>query len=142
MGLIRAFCNLPRKEKEEKGKDLFNGERILFSVCTGSLLLAVAGVLDSPKLRITTHPVYYGKLKDILNSRGGKEERAEGRVVKNRFVVNKVDEESGLRIVTCGGVTSGFDGALWLVGLVGGREAKERVEGIVVYEGVGEGLIL
>jgi putative intracellular protease/amidase len=137
MGLIRAFSELPKKEKEEGGRDLLNGERILFSVCTGSLFLATAGAFDAPELKVTTHPVFYQNLRDILTSRG---EEGEGKVTKDRFVVNKVNEK-GVRIVTCGGVTSGFHGALWLVGFVGGAEARRKVEEIVVFEGV-EGLIL
>lgn len=137
MGLIKAFCELPRKEKEE-GDYPLNGERILFSVCTGSLFLATAGVLDAPNLKVTTHPVFYQNLREILTARKGEGEG--DRVVKDRFVVNKVNEK-GVRIVTCGGVTSGFHGALWLVGYVGGAEARRKVEEIVCFEGV-EGLVL
>ena len=54
-------------------------------------------------------------------------------VVEERFVVNKLDEQNGLRIITAGGVSSGIDAALWLVGELVGKESKEKVEFIVQH---------
>ncbi|PMD14108.1 class I glutamine amidotransferase-like protein [Hyaloscypha hepaticicola] len=123
--LIKAFASLPKREDGRA--------RILFSVCTGSLFLAEAGVLDG--LTVTTHPEYYGKLREILHAKVEGEGKGEGdrtMVVEERFVVNRTDEE-GLRVVTAGGVSSGIDGALWVVGELVGRECKEGVEGIVQH---------
>lgn len=139
MELIKAFCALQRKKIDKN--DPLSGERILFSVCTGSLFLATAGVLSSPKLKVTTHPRYYSVLKEILKEREKKGEGEGGEVVESRYVVNKVDEK-GVRVVTCGGVTSGFDGALWLVERIGGGESREWVQGIELYEGRGGGFIV
>ncbi|PMD30866.1 class I glutamine amidotransferase-like protein [Hyaloscypha variabilis F] len=111
--LIKAFAALPKKDD--------GTTRFLLSVCTGSLFLAEAGVLED--LTATTHPDYYGRLREIVKGKGGKTT-----VVEERFVVNGLDEEKGLRIITAGGVSSGIDAALWLVGEVVGKESKEKVE--------------
>lgn len=132
MSLIKAFCSLPRKESSDN--DPLKGERILMSVCTGSLFLGLAGVLGGNEMKFTTHPAFYPKLSLILGKKG-----ARG-LVEDRFVINKVNED-GLRIITCGGVSSGIDGALWVVQHVGGKESREGVEKIVLLEGR-EGLVL
>ncbi|KAE9365220.1 class I glutamine amidotransferase-like protein [Stipitochalara longipes BDJ] len=111
--IIKAFAALPKKD---------NGKtRFLLSVCTGSLFLGEAGVLDG--LTATTHPNHYGRLREIVKAKGHRTT-----VVEDRFVVNKLDEEKGLRIITAGGVSSGIDAALWLIGEVVGKESKEKVE--------------
>lgn len=70
---------------------------------------------------------------------------AEGgtQVVERRFVVNGVDGESGLRIITSGGISCGMDATLWLVESVAGRECREAVEKQLEYKYRGdEGLVL
>jgi transcriptional regulator GlxA family with amidase domain len=117
IGLIKAFGEL------EKRKD--RRIRTLLSVCTGSLFLAEAGVLNG--LSATTHPGYYDKLRSITAEKG------KTTVYEERFVVNKIDEKKGLRVVTSGGVTCGLDSCLWLIGNVAGAESKENVATIVQY---------
>jgi len=100
------------------------------SVCTGALFLAEAGVLGG--VSATTHPGYYGKLREICE--GKVKEAGKGtEVLKERFVVNRVDEERGLRIITAGGVSCGLDASLWLVGEVAGTDSRERVAQVVQY---------
>jgi len=115
--LIRAFAGLPKKAD--------GSSRYLLSVCTGSLLLARAGVLDG--LSATTHWLYYGLLEEISGRMG------KTNVVKERFVVDKADDEKGLTIITSGGVSCGLDSSLWLVGNIAGEEAKERVSRVIDY---------
>jgi transcriptional regulator GlxA family with amidase domain len=116
LDLIKAFAALP---KRADGRT-----RYLLSVCTGSLFLAEAGVLDG--LSATTHTKFYGALTEVARAKGNT------KVLEERFVVNKVDGK-GLRIVTSGGVSCGMDSCLWLIEEVAGRESRERVAEIVQY---------
>jgi transcriptional regulator GlxA family with amidase domain len=120
LDLIKAFAALPKKEN--------GGVRVLLSVCTGSLFLAEAGVLGG--MTATTHPRYYGKLREIVKVKG----EGKTKVVEERFVVNRTDVGAGLRIITAGGVSSGIDAALWLVGSVVGEDVKESTAEIVQHE--------
>jgi transcriptional regulator GlxA family with amidase domain len=125
LGLINAFASLPKKGD--------GSIRTILSVCTGSLLLAEAGVLDGKSA--TTHPFYYGKLGDISALKG------KTNVLKERFVVNEVDEEKGLRIITAGGISCGLDASLWLIGELVSKECLDFVAGRVQYA-YREGVIL
>jgi transcriptional regulator GlxA family with amidase domain len=87
--------------------------RIIAGVCTGTLLLAYAGVVKGRCA--TTHRDAWSDL-----SRTGATVRAER-------VVDDGD------LVTCGGVTSGIDLALWLVERECSVELAERVAGHMEY---------
>jgi transcriptional regulator GlxA family with amidase domain len=82
----------------------------LAAVCTGGMLLAAAGVLEGRAA--TTH---HGALDDL---------RASGADVVDARVVDDGD------VLTCGGVTSGLDLALWLVE----RERGPRIADAVARE--------
>jgi transcriptional regulator GlxA family with amidase domain len=86
------------------------------SVCTGSLVLAAAGLLDG--LTATTH---WGA-RDILSRYGvtASEER----------VVEHLDR----RIITAAGVSSGIDMALRLVELLVDRTAAEAMQLMIEYD--------
>ncbi|WP_202818986.1 DJ-1/PfpI family protein [Actinosynnema sp. ALI-1.44] len=89
-------------------------DQVLAAVCTGTLLLAAAGLTtDRP---CTTHHV----AKDDLAAQGA-------RVVGGR-VVDDGD------LVTSGGVTSGLDLGVWLVERLRGPEAALLVEEVLEYE--------
>jgi putative intracellular protease/amidase len=84
------------------------------SVCTGAILLGLAGVLD--RIRATTHWAFMDSIAEL------------GAIpVKERFV------RSG-KIVTAAGVSAGIDMALWLIGEIAGREAAERVQLTLEYD--------
>jgi transcriptional regulator GlxA family with amidase domain len=84
------------------------------SVCTGSLLLGKAGVLDG--LNATSHWIYL----DMLRQYGAKPSR--DRVV-----------EQG-KVVTAAGVSSGIDMALRLIQLESGDELAQAIQLSVEYD--------
>ena len=65
-------------------------------------------------LSATTHFKFYDQLREIDTGKEGKGKEAV-KVLEERFVVNPRDGETGLRIVTSGGVSCGMDASLWLV---------------------------
>ncbi len=89
------------------------GTRIA-SVCTGSMLLAEAGVTDGR--RAVTHA---GAVDEL---------RASGAEVVDARVVDDGD------LLTAGGVTSGLDLALYIVEREFGREIADRVATVIEYE--------
>ena len=86
------------------------------SVCTGSLVLAAAGLLQG--LTATTH---WGAL-DVLSQHGA--------VPTGERVVEHLDR----RIITAAGVSSGIDMALRLVELLVDRTAAEAAQLMIEYD--------
>jgi transcriptional regulator GlxA family with amidase domain len=84
------------------------------SVCTGSLLLAAAGLLQGAEA--TTHWLLMPVLKRL------------GAVPSERRVV------FGDRIVTAAGVSAGIDMALALAERIAGRDAAEGIQLIIEYD--------
>jgi transcriptional regulator GlxA family with amidase domain len=84
------------------------------SVCTGSLLLAAAGLLDGAPA--TTHWL----ARDLLASLGARP--VPGRVVEHG------------KIVTAAGVSSGIDMALGLVQRMHGDEASQAIQLAIEYD--------
>ncbi len=85
------------------------------SVCTGSLILAAAGILKG--LPATTHWIKMGVLKTM----GSKPQPTE-RIVRYG------------KIVTAAGVSAGIDLGLWLVNEIAGREIAEAVQLFIEYD--------
>lgn len=86
------------------------------SVCTGSLLLAAAGLLDG--LTATTHWGAADGLEDL----------------GARYVEQRVVEHLPERIVTAAGVSSGIDMALRLVELLVDRETAQAAQLMIEYD--------
>lgn len=82
---------------------------ILASVCTGSLVLAKAGLLSG--LSVTTHHTAIDALQKLIGS--------DTKIVAKRYV----DEG---KIVTSGGISAGIDMCLYLVHKLLGEEALKK----------------
>lgn len=86
------------------------------SVCTGSLVLAAAGLLDG--LEATTH----WAATDLLESLGA------------RYTPQRVVEQLPHRIITAAGVSSGIDMGLRLIELLVDRQAAEASQLMIEYD--------
>lgn len=94
--------------------------KLTMSVCTGSLLLSKAGVLDGKKA--TTH--YFAL--DLLKQNPKIE------------IVEKVRFTEDGKLITTAGITSGLDGSLHVVELVNGKETADQIGKIMVYNRNGD----
>jgi transcriptional regulator GlxA family with amidase domain len=92
------------------------GSRLTTSVCTGSLVLGAAGLLNG--LTATTHWACYDELAVF------------GAIPTSERVVEHLDA----RIVTAAGVSSGIDMALRLVELLVDRTAAQAAQLIIEYD--------
>jgi len=95
-------------------KSLHQSGTIVAAVCTGTMLLAAAGMLKGR--RAITH---HGAIKDL---------QAAGAEIIQERVVDEGD------IITAGGVTSGLDLALWLVERFYGSKTGREIEVEMEYE--------
>ena len=95
-------------------RDAHERSRFTTSVCTGSLLLAAAGVLNG--VEATTHWLAL----DLL-------ERLGARPVRRRVV------ERG-KVITAAGVSSGIDMALVLAGRIAGPEVAQAIQLAIEYD--------
>ena len=91
--------------------------QITFSVCTGSLVLAMAGLLEG--LEATTHHLALDELKAVAPNT---------RVQPDQKVV-----DTG-RIVTSGGISAGINGALSLVARLMGEEYAVEAARYMEYD--------
>ena len=92
------------------------GTRFTTSVCTGSLVLAAAGLL--PGLAATTHWACYAELEAL----------------GARPTAQRVVEHPDRRIITAAGVSSGIDMALRLLELLVDRTAAEAAQLMIEYD--------
>jgi putative intracellular protease/amidase len=84
------------------------------SVCTGSLVLGAAGLLDG--LEATTHWASMHILEELGAKPTGRRVVAQG------------------KIVTAAGVSSGIDMALWLAGQIAGDDVAEAIQLAIEYD--------
>jgi putative intracellular protease/amidase len=87
--IVQEYALLQKKDPSK--------ERTLLSICTGSLFLATAGVLQG--LAATTHPDYYARF-EILCQNAAKNDSGVGTdVQEERYVVNNARYELGSNIL-------------------------------------------
>jgi len=98
-------------------KDHYDRGAIIFTVCTGSMLLSKTGILDH--YEITTHTM----LLDALEQHNPKS------IVKS--AVRFVDQK---RLITTAGITAGIDAALYLVEQHYGKELAKKIIEIFEYQ--------
>jgi len=92
--------------------------RLLASVCTGGMILASAGLLRG--VEATTH---HGALDQLPDH---------GAIPRTERVVDAGE------VITCGGVTSGIDMALWIVEREFGKKLADGIAREMEHERVGE----
>jgi transcriptional regulator GlxA family with amidase domain len=97
-------------------REVHRHSRFTTSVCTGSLVLAAAGLLDG--LTATTHWAAAGLLEPF----------------GARYTAERVVEHLPERIITAAGVSSGIDMALRLVELLVDREAAQASQLMIEYD--------
>jgi transcriptional regulator GlxA family with amidase domain len=90
--------------------------RTIASVCSGSILLAEAGILTDKKA--TTHPFAYDYM---------------GKNYPDIEVVRDVRFVDNGQVITSGGVSAGIDMSLHLVGKLMGEDASRTTAATLVY---------
>ncbi|RDH76399.1 DJ-1/PfpI family protein [Mycolicibacterium moriokaense] len=90
------------------------------SVCSGSVMLAAAGLLDGK--RATSHWAALSALKAL-----GVKPVGDERIVA-------ADDAADNRIVTCAGVSAGIDLGLWLTGRIGGEGRAKAIQLSMEYD--------
>jgi cyclohexyl-isocyanide hydratase len=95
-------------------QDQANGARYITSVCTGALVLGVAGLLEGK--RATTHWAYHHFLADL------------GAIAVAERVVRDGN------VITGGGVTAGIDFALTVAAEVAGEDVAKRIQLAIEYD--------
>ena len=122
LGFIKSFCTLRREKVDDPP--------ILFSVCTGGLLLAAAGALTG--ISATTHHLCLEDLRkidgtvNVISSVDDKDQAT-------RYVDGGLNKD-GIHVVTAGGVTCGLDGSLFVAELKVGRGPAEMTAKINEYQ--------
>ncbi|KAF5643194.1 DJ-1 domain protein [Fusarium sp. NRRL 52700] len=120
MQLVAAFAELPPR--------ISNAEpRILFSVCVGAFFLGAAGVLDG--LNATTHHRALGKLEEICRAI----EKEPASIVEKRFVDGGLSKNKAVSVVTAGGISSGLDAALHIVGTQTSKDMEQFLRRVMEY---------
>jgi transcriptional regulator GlxA family with amidase domain len=121
--LIQRFVTLPPRPEA--------GARVLQSVCTGSLILAAAGVLAGR--RATTHHQAQEELVRFADRAAGGEKKSGIEIVNERWVDVGMTE-AGVRIVNAAGVSSGIDTSLWIMEQLVGKEKADWAAEVAEFE--------
>lgn len=98
-------------------KNHYDTGTIVFTVCTGSMLLSGTGMLAGHD--ITTHSM----LLDVLE-----QHNPEANVIRN---VRYIDQE---QLITTAGITAGIDAALYMIGKRLGQETVDTIIKLFEYQ--------
>ncbi|WP_454046120.1 DJ-1/PfpI family protein [Chryseobacterium sp. Marseille-Q8038] len=98
-------------------KTHYDAGTVVFTVCTGSMLLSGTGILDGH--HITTHSMLLDALEQC---------NPEANVIRN---VRYIDQG---QLITTAGITAGIDAALYLIGKHLGQETADTVIKIFEYQ--------
>ncbi|SCV57115.1 related to ThiJ/PfpI family protein [Fusarium fujikuroi] len=120
MQLIAAFAELQPRICETE-------PRILFSVCVGAFFLGAAGVLDG--LDATTHHRGLERLGEICRAVG----KEPASIVEKRFVDGGLSKNKAVLVVTAGGISSGLDAALHIVGTQTSKDMQQFIRRVMEY---------
>ena len=107
-----------------------NEERILMSVCSGAFVLGATGVLAGKTA--TTHSLALDGLKDICQEATQKLGGGDTKVMKARYVDGGLTK-SGMRVITSGGISCGFDASLYLASLKTSESASNFAAMVLEY---------
>lgn len=116
--VIQKFSSLPKDESRVH-------PRLLLSVCSGAFFLASAGILAGR--RATTHYTIIPELAELCARYGQTE------VVRKRFVDAGL-LDNGMRVISSGGISSGFDAALYVVEVLCGLPCAEIASDVLDYQ--------
>ncbi|WP_228377386.1 DJ-1/PfpI family protein [Chryseobacterium indologenes] len=97
-------------------KDQYNAGTVVFTVCTGSMLLSKTGILNN--YDITTHSM----LLDALEEHNPQTHVQRG--------VRYVDQG---QLITTAGITAGIDAALYLIGKHHGQQVADKIVELFEY---------
>jgi transcriptional regulator GlxA family with amidase domain len=111
----RTATTMADRELTDWLRQVHETTRWTTSVCTGSMILAAAGILDG--LPATTHWMVQAGLATM----GAKPQRGE-RIVHTG------------KVATAAGVSAGLDLGLWLAGEIAGREQAETIQLYIEYD--------
>lgn len=103
--------------------------RILFSVCTGALLVGAAGVLGG--MTVTTHHRAIDVLREIcdrFNKHGS------SHVVHKRYIDGGLLKGEAVQLITAGGISSGLDASLHLVRQLTSPDMAAFVSRVMEYD--------
>ena len=109
-------------------------ERVVFSVCTGALLLAGTGAVGG--LTLTTHHMAYNLLREVCQNKAadGAKPASVVESSKQRRYVDGGLNGKGVRVLSAGGITCGLDASLYLAEMKAGKEAAAFAAKISEHE--------
>ncbi|KAJ5134833.1 hypothetical protein N7448_000144 [Penicillium atrosanguineum] len=103
--------------------------RILFSVCTGSLLVGAAGILSG--MTVTTHHRAVDELREICDRFN---KRESSNVIHKRYVDGGLLKGKAVQLISAGGISSGLDASLHLVRQLTSSDMAAFVSRVMEYD--------